>query len=83
MSLVSTNKIETNKYELEITADANSFEQAVEKAYLKARKKIKVNGFRNGCAPRKMIEKFVDAIFTGNIRFFSIILFYLPFFIRG
>ena len=57
MSLVSTNKIETNKYELEITADANSFEQAVEKAYLKARKKIKVNGFRNGCAPRKMIEK--------------------------
>lgn len=57
MSLVSTNKIETNKYELEITADAEAFEKAINKAYMKARKKIKINGFRNGNAPRKMIEK--------------------------
>ena len=55
--LVSNNKIETNKYELEVTADAAEFEAAIEKAYKKARKNIAVNGFRKGKAPRKMIEK--------------------------
>ncbi|MGN1304702.1 MAG: trigger factor [Oscillospiraceae bacterium] len=57
MSLVSTNKTEANTYELEIAADAAQFEEALEKAYRKARKKIAVNGFRKGNAPRKMIEK--------------------------
>lgn len=57
MSLVSTNKIDANKFELEIAADAAAFEAAIEKAYKKARKKINVNGFRKGNAPRKMIEK--------------------------
>ena len=33
MSLVSTNKIEANKYELEVSADAAQFEEAIEKAY--------------------------------------------------
>ena len=40
MSLVSTNKIDANKFELEIAADAAAFEAAIEKAYKKARKKI-------------------------------------------
>ena len=42
MSLVSTNKIEANKYELEVSADAVQFEEAIEKAYRKARKKEKL-----------------------------------------
>ena len=57
MSLVSTNKIDATKYELEIKIDAEGFEKAVQSAYMKARKRISVNGFRKGKAPRKMIEQ--------------------------
>lgn len=57
MSLVSTNKIDATKYELEIKIDAEGFEKAVQTAYMKARKKININGFRKGKAPRKMIEQ--------------------------
>ncbi len=57
MSLLSANNIETNKYELEVTASAEEFENAIQKAYMKARKNINVNGFRKGKAPRNMIEK--------------------------
>ncbi len=57
MSLKSNNKIETNTYELEVTASAEEFEAAVQSAYMKARNKINVPGFRKGKAPRKMIEK--------------------------
>lgn len=57
MSLKSTNKIETNKYELEIEISAEEFEAAVEKAFQKQKKNITVQGFRKGKAPRKFIEK--------------------------
>lgn len=57
MSLKSTNKIETNKYELEIEVSADTFEAAVEKAYQKEKKNITIQGFRKGKAPRKFIEK--------------------------
>ena len=55
--LKSTNKVETNVFELEITIDGEKFEAAIQKVYLKQRKNIAVNGFRKGKAPRKMIEK--------------------------
>ncbi len=42
MGLVSSNKVETNKYELIVTIDADAFEAAVEKAYRKSVKKISV-----------------------------------------
>lgn len=57
MSLKSTNKVETNIYELEVDATAEEFEKAVQAAYQKAKNKINVPGFRKGKAPRKMIEK--------------------------
>lgn len=57
MGLVSTNKIETNKYEFTVSVDAEGFENAVQKAYMKARNNISIQGFRKGKAPRKMIEK--------------------------
>ena len=57
MSLKSSNKVDTNTVELEISVDAAAFETAVQQAYLKARKNISVPGFRKGKAPRKMIEK--------------------------
>ncbi len=57
MSLTANNKLDTNKYELTIHIDAESFEKALEKAYRKDIKKINVPGFRRGKAPRKMVEK--------------------------
>lgn len=55
--LKSTNKIETNKYELEVEVDAAQFENAVQSTYRRKAKNISIPGFRKGKAPRKMIEK--------------------------
>ena len=55
--LKSTNNVEKNVYELEIAIDGATFEAAVQKAYLKVRKDITINGFRKGKAPRAFIEK--------------------------
>lgn len=58
MSLKSSNKVETNRYELEIEIGAEDFEQAVNKAFKKNVKKISIPGFRKGKAPRAFIEKY-------------------------
>ncbi|CDB23640.1 trigger factor [Clostridium sp. CAG:557] len=58
MSLKSSNKVETNRYELEIEIAAEDFEKAVNKAFKKNVKKISVPGFRKGKAPRAFIEKY-------------------------
>ncbi|MEG6572372.1 trigger factor [[Clostridium] cellulosi] len=57
MGLNSANKIETNKYELEISVDKDKFAEAVDKAFKKNAKRINVPGFRKGKAPRSVIEK--------------------------
>lgn len=57
MSLKSTNKVADATYELEFTVDAETFEAAVQKTYLKQRGKIALRGFRKGKAPRNLIEK--------------------------
>lgn len=57
MNLKSVNKIETNKYELEINVNAEEFEEAIQAAFKKNAKKIQVPGFRRGKATRKIIEK--------------------------
>lgn len=57
MSLKASNKIDTNRYELEVQVDAETFEKAVNDTYLKERKKISLPGFRKGKAPRAMVEK--------------------------
>lgn len=57
MSLKSANKTEENKYEVLVSIDAEGFEDGLQKAYLKSRNKISIQGFRKGKAPRKMIEK--------------------------
>lgn len=58
MSLKSSNKVETNVWEVEASIDGETFKAAVDKAYLSQRKKITIPGFRKGKAPRAFIEKY-------------------------
>ncbi len=57
MSLKSCEKAETNVYQVEVHVEAADFETAVNKAYLKNRKRINVPGFRKGKAPRAIVER--------------------------
>lgn len=50
-------KEEKNIVTLEITVSQDEFEKAVNKAYLKVKNNINVQGFRKGKAPRHIIEK--------------------------
>ncbi len=58
MGLKSSNKVDVNRYELEIEVSAEDFLNEVEKVYKKQKNKINVPGFRRGKAPRKFIEKY-------------------------
>lgn len=58
MSFKSSNKVDTNVWELEVSVDGDTFKDAVTKAYLKQRKNITIPGFRKGKAPRAFIEKY-------------------------
>lgn len=57
MALKSSNKIDTNTYEVEVTVDADVFKEACKSAYLKQRKSIQIPGFRKGKATQGMVEK--------------------------
>ena len=57
MALIKSENVETNKYQVEISVDAKTFNDACERSYKKNVKKINVPGFRRGKAPRKMIER--------------------------
>ena len=50
-----------NMVKLTIEADAAEFEEALQKAYLKNKNRISVQGFRKGKAPRAIIEKLYGA----------------------
>lgn len=58
MSLKSSNKVDTNRYQLEVEVAADVFEKAVDRAFHKESKKITIPGFRKGKAPRAFIEKY-------------------------
>ncbi len=54
-------RLEKNMVKLTIEATAEEFEAAIEKAYVKNRGKMNVQGFRKGKAPRSIIEKMYGA----------------------
>lgn len=58
MKLRSSNKIETNRWELEIEIEPEVFSKEVDKVYNRQKGKITIPGFRKGKAPRAFIEKF-------------------------
>lgn len=56
MKVTSVEKKEKSTVELTIQVEAEAFEAAIQKVYLKTRGRINVPGFRKGKAPRKIIE---------------------------
>ncbi len=58
MELKSSNKVDVNRWELEISISAEDFSKEVDKVYNREKSKISVPGFRKGKAPRKFIEKY-------------------------
>lgn len=50
-------KLSGNKVKISFKVPAASFDEAIQKAYIKMRGRINVPGFRKGKAPRKLIEK--------------------------
>ena len=60
----SMEKVSSNKVKLRLELEAEAFEEAVQKAYLKMRNRINVPGFRKGKAPRMVIERmYGDGVF--------------------
>lgn len=57
MALKSSNKIDTNVYEIEVTVTPEVFTEACKAAYMKQRKSIQIPGFRKGKATQGMVEK--------------------------
>ena len=57
MSLVSSNKVDTNRHEFEVSVDGESFKKAINTVYKKQVKNINIPGFRKGKAPKSVIEK--------------------------
>lgn len=57
MSLKSTREVETNRHELEVEIDADTFQKAVNAVYRRKKNSINVPGFRKGKAPKSIIEK--------------------------
>lgn len=58
MSLKTSNKVEQNRYELEVEVSAEDFSNAVDKVFKRNVKRITIPGFRKGKAPRAFIEKY-------------------------
>ncbi|MBQ0013948.1 MAG: trigger factor [Oscillospiraceae bacterium] len=78
MALKSSNKIETNVYELEVSVDGQAWADAKDKAYNKLKKEVNIPGFRKGKAPKAVILKFfggeevlyndaIDAVFPDAV----------------
>ncbi len=61
MKVTNVEKLEKSTVALTIESSAEEFEAAIQKAYLKERKRIMLPGFRKGHAPRKMIEAMYGA----------------------
>ncbi len=57
-------KVEKNKVKIEIQVDAQDFEKAMNKSYIKNKGRFVIPGFRKGKAPRAIIERYYgEAVF--------------------
>ena len=58
MNVKATNKVEKNRYELELEVSPEEFNDAINAVYKRESKKMNIPGFRKGKAPRHFIEKY-------------------------
>ncbi len=58
MRLKASNKVDTNRWELEVEVGAEQFEDAIARVFKREAKKIQIPGFRKGKAPRAFVEKY-------------------------
>ena len=58
---VTVEKLEKSMAKLTIEVSAEDFDKAIDKVYLRERKRVNIPGFRRGKAPRKLIEKMYGA----------------------
>ena len=58
MNVKATNKVETNRYELELEVSPEEFNDAINAVYKRESKKMNIPGFRKDKAPRHFIEKY-------------------------
>ena len=64
MALTSSNKVDSNRWELEIEISPEDFNRAVDKIYSREKNRITIPGFRKGKAPKSFVEKYYgDQIF--------------------
>lgn len=61
MSLKNAQKVDTNRYKLEVVIDGETFRKALSEVMRRESKKITVPGFRKGKAPVSYIEKYYGA----------------------
>ena len=54
--------LEGNKVKLSVEVDASEFEPAVDAAFKKIAREVRLPGFRPGKAPRKVIEARIGAL---------------------
>ena len=47
-----------NEVKLEITVDAEQFDEAIKRVYFKSAKYFNIPGFRKGKAPMQIVEKY-------------------------
>ncbi|MFA7162570.1 MAG: trigger factor [Caldicoprobacterales bacterium] len=58
MEKTTLEKLDNNKVKLTIHVGQDSFEEGMQKSYLKNRKSISIPGFRKGKVPRKVMEQY-------------------------
>ena len=63
--------IEKNKVLITVDVEPEKFEAGLQKSFEKNKKKFKINGFRDGKAPRKMVEQVygIGALYDGAFQY--------------
>lgn len=63
--------VEKNKVKITVDVEPEKFEAAIERSFQKNKKKFKVNGFRDGHAPRKTVERLygIGAFYDGAFNY--------------
>jgi trigger factor len=60
---VTLERLPESQIQLDIAADEQEFAKAVNRAYTRAAKDVRIPGFRPGKAPRQLVEQYVDRNF--------------------